>query len=200
MGGIDNKATKVFLNGLLFVEHDVEGTSEKGSLTAWSRLAHTARPFTSRNRISDRGDLDDWIESESNEHEAGSTGATGLAGGRATGLARTGGTGSPFASGASATASATSGTVTDIIGDTLYVTESSGSLVKVTLSSTATVTRNAKSSLGALKPGDTVVVQGTKVSGGAMTASSVSATAAGVISATASGGFGVGANRSSAQS
>jgi hypothetical protein len=128
-----------------------------------------------------------WGGSLLQKHEGGSPGATGLAGARA-GFSRTGGTGSPFASGSSSTA--TTGTVTDIIGNTLYVTESSGSLVKVTLSSSATVTRNAKSSLAALKPGDTVVVQGTKVSGGSMTASSVSATAAGVSSPTPGAGFG----------
>ena len=41
---------------------------------------------------------------------------------------------------------ATTGTVTDVIGKTLYVTSSSGSLVKVTLGPSATVTRNATSS------------------------------------------------------
>jgi hypothetical protein len=125
-----------------------------------------------------------WGGSLLQKHDGGSTRTTGLAAARA-GFARTA-SGSPFAS----SSSATTGTVTDIIGSTLYVTESSGSLVKVTLSSSATVTRNAKSSLGALQPGDTVVVQGTKVSGGSMTASSVSATAAGVSPVAAGGGFG----------
>ncbi len=94
-------------------------------------------------------------------------------------------TGFPFA----ASSSGTSGTVTDIIGTTLYVTTSSGALVKVTLSPSATVTRNASSSLSGLKPGDTVTVQGTKVSNGSMTASSVSATAKGVTSTAGFGGF-----------
>ncbi len=84
----------------------------------------------------------------------------------------------------------TSGTVTDIIGDTLYVTTASGSLVAVTVGTNTTVDRNAKSSLSALQPGDTVTVQGTKGEDGTVTASSVSAAQAGVSSGVA--GFGAG--------
>jgi hypothetical protein len=83
----------------------------------------------------------------------------------------------------------TSGTVTDIIGNTLYVTNASGNLVAVDVGSTTTVDRNAKSSLSAIQPGDTVTVQGTKGSGGSVTAASVSATQSGV-SAGGFGGFG----------
>jgi hypothetical protein len=75
---------------------------------------------------------------------------------------------------------ATTGTVTEVSGSTLFVTNSSGGLVKVTVNPSATVTRNAKSSLGSLLVGDTVVVQGTKASNGSVTATSVSATGAGV--------------------
>ena len=81
-----------------------------------------------------------------------------------------------------ASSSSTTGTVTDIIGNTLYVTDSSGSLVKVTLSSSTTVSRNEKASLSALKPGDSVVVSGVKTSNGQVTASSISATQSGVTS------------------
>jgi Domain of unknown function (DUF5666) len=83
---------------------------------------------------------------------------------------------------AAALAGATSGTVTEVQGSTLYVTNSSGALVKVTVGPSATVDRNAASSLGSLQVGDTVIVQGTKASNGSVTASSVSATAAGVTS------------------
>lgn len=72
--------------------------------------------------------------------------------------------------------------MTDIIGKTLYITSSSGSLVKVTLGPSAAVTRNATSSLADLKIGDTVIVEGVKTKSGAVTASSISATAAGVSS------------------
>ena len=136
-----------------------------------------------------------WGGSLLQKYEGGSVRATGATTAKGA-FARAGGTGSPFAS----SSSATTGTVTDIIGNTLYVTQSDGSLVKVTLSSSATVTRNAKSSLSGLEPGDSVVVQGTKPSDGSMTASSVSATAAGVTTAGAAGGFGGGASRVSAGS
>jgi Cu/Ag efflux protein CusF len=100
---------------------------------------------------------------------------------------RTAGAGGSTPSAAAGSSDITAGTVTDIIGNTLYVTTSTGSLVAVDVGSTTTVDRNAKSSLSALKPGDTVTVQGTKGSNGSVTAASVSATQAGV---TAVGGFG----------
>jgi hypothetical protein len=101
------------------------------------------------------------------------------------GRSRTTGAGGPSALPAAAS-NITAGTVTDIIGNTLYVTTSSGSLVKVDVASNTTVDRNAKSSLSALEPGDTVTVTGTKGSGGSVTAASVSATQDGVTG----GGFG----------
>ena len=88
--------------------------------------------------------------------------------------------------GGGAFAAAAAGTVTEVSGSTLYVTNSSGDLVKVTVSATTPVTRDAKSSLGGLQVGDTVVVEGTKQSNGSVSATSVSATASGVTS----GGFG----------
>ena len=53
------------------------------------------------------------------------------------------------------------GTVTEMKGSTLYMTNTSGNLIEVSLSSFTTVTRNAKASVSDLKPGDTVVVEGT---------------------------------------
>jgi hypothetical protein len=104
-----------------------------------------------------------------------------LFGGR--GAASTGGFG-----GAGAAGAATTGTVTEVQGSTLYVTNASGALVKVTVGPSVAVNRNAKANLGGLQVGDTVVVQGTKQSDGSVTATSVSATAAGVTSGF--GGFG----------
>jgi hypothetical protein len=112
------------------------------------------------------------------------------------GLARPGGTGfAGFAGatagpgGAAATPSdVTSGTVTDIIGNTVYVTNSSGALVKVTVSSTTTVDRNATSSVTDLRPGDTVTIQGSTAKNGTVAAASISATAKGV-STTGGAGF-----------
>ena len=97
----------------------------------------------------------------------------------------------PGLGGAGALGAATTGTVTSVSGSTLYVTNSSGNLVKVTVGPSATVNRNAKSSLASLQVGDTVVVQGSKATNGSVTATSVSATEAGVSSGFP--GFGSGA-------
>jgi hypothetical protein len=100
----------------------------------------------------------------------------------------TGAGGTTGATGFGAAAAAATGTVTEVSGSTLYVTNASGALVKVTVGPSATVTRNAKTSLGSLQVGDTVVVDGSKASNGSVTATSVSATGAGVTSPFA--GFG----------
>jgi hypothetical protein len=88
-----------------------------------------------------------------------------------------------------AAAKQTTGTVTDIVGKTLYVTTSSGSLVAVKVSSSTTVDRNASTTLSGLKPGDSVTVQGAKEKNGSVQATSISDTAKGVTST----GFGGGA-------
>ena len=98
---------------------------------------------------------------------------------------RTGSGSSTTRSGFPGVTGAATGTVTEIKGSTLYVTNSSGNLVEVTLTPSTTVTRDAKTSDSGLTPGDTVVVQGTTAKNGTVTASSVSATAQGV-----TGGFG----------
>jgi hypothetical protein len=107
----------------------------------------------------------------------GASGATGATG--ATGAAGTGGFSFPT--------SAATGTISVVDGNVLYVLTSSGSLVKVTLGTSTSVTRNAKSTAVGLRPGDAVVVQGSTARNGDVTASSVAATAPGVSS---TGGFG----------
>jgi hypothetical protein len=91
-----------------------------------------------------------------------------------------------------ATGGATVGTVTVISGKTLYLTSSSGAIVKATLTGSTTYSRNAKATKASLKPGDTAIVQGAKSSAGIVVATSVSATAKGVTSTAGgfSGGFG----------
>jgi len=137
-----------------------------------------------------------WGGSVLQKSNGSSASANGLPAAARAALSRANASGSPFGT----SANATSGTVTDIIGSALYVTNASGSLVKVTLSSSAKVTRNESSSLNGLKPGDTVTVQGTKVTNGSMTASSVSATAKGVTSASGFSGFGGGTTPGSSSS
>jgi len=89
---------------------------------------------------------------------------------------------------AKAQAKETSGNVTDIVGNTLYVTTSSGSLVAVKVSSSTTVDRNASTTVAGLKPGDTVTVQGKKEKGGTVKATSISDTEKGVTSTGFGGG------------
>jgi hypothetical protein len=99
--------------------------------------------------------------------------------------ARGSGTGG-FAGGGAGAGSATAGFVTGVQGNTLYVTDSTGKLVKVEVGQSANVARTAKSSLAGLQTGDTVIVQGTSGKSGTVTATSIRATAAG---ASAAGGF-----------
>ena len=86
-----------------------------------------------------------------------------------------------------ATGGVTAGTVTVISGKTLYLTSSSGAIVKATLTGSTTYSRNAKATKAGLKPGDTAIIQGAKNSAGVVVATSVSATAKGV--ASTAGGF-----------
>ncbi len=72
---------------------------------------------------------------------------------------------------------ATVGTVANVDGKTLYVTDSSGNTIRVKTSSGSKVTRTAVSKVGAVHPGDTVIVQGEKSSSGTVKATSVTATA-----------------------
>ena len=104
---------------------------------------------------------------------AGGTGANGFLTGGATGTSGS---------------SDTTGTISVVSGDTLYVLTATNELVEVKLTSSTTVTRNAKAKAVQLRPGDTVVVQGAAGKGGSVQATSVAATAKGV-SPTTGGGF-----------
>ncbi len=116
---------------------------------------------------------------------AAARGASGSGAAGASGLAGAGAGGAAGAAG-----SATSGIVTGVVGNILYVTDSSGALVKVEVGPSVPITRTAKSSLAGLQTGDTVVVQGSKGTGGEVTATSVRATGQGVTSTFGGGGGG----------
>ena len=110
---------------------------------------------------------------------AGATGATGSTASRFGGFAST---------------AAATGTINVVDGSTLYVDDTStGSVVKVTLTKSTTITRNADAAAIDLRPGDTVTVQGATGSTGAVTATSVAATAPGVSSGFRGFGRGLGA-------
>jgi hypothetical protein len=86
---------------------------------------------------------------------------------------------------------ATVGSVANVDGKTLYVTDSSGNTIRVKTSSSSKVTRTAVSKATDVHPGDTVVVQGSRSSSGTVTATSVTATAKNATSGIA-GLFGAG--------
>ena len=67
------------------------------------------------------------------------------------------------------------GTVSSVSGNAIYVTETAtGNVIKVTLNGATKVTKNIGVAKSALRPGDTVVIQGLKGSNGTITATSVS--------------------------
>lgn len=85
----------------------------------------------------------------------------------------------------------TIGEVSSVKGKTLYVTDAQGNTVAVRTTSSSKVTRTAESGARKVKPGDNVVVQGSKRDDGSVRASSITATASGVQSGfPASGGSG----------
>jgi hypothetical protein len=114
-----------------------------------------------------------------------------LRSGTGTGTSRISGLGTGGSTGAGTAAGATTGTVVGVNGNVLFVSDSSGNLVKVTVGPSATITRTGKAALSDLQVGDSVVVAGSTGAGGTVTATSVRASAAGVSSG--GGGFGGGA-------
>jgi hypothetical protein len=91
---------------------------------------------------------------------------------------------------------ATVGSVVNKRGSTLYVKDSDGTTVRVKTTSQSKVNRTASTSAGAIHPGDTVIVQGTKAANGTVTATQVNATSSSAASGLAGlfrgGGFGGG--------
>jgi len=122
---------------------------------------------------------------------ATSSGAAGASGGAGAG-ARAG-----FLGGAGGGGNASIGTIASVNGKTIYLTDSSGNTVKVTLSSATKITKSTPVSKTSVRPGDTVVIQGLKNSNGTITATSVSDNGAGASrSGTGSGSSGTAATTS----
>jgi hypothetical protein len=91
---------------------------------------------------------------------AGARGSSGL--GSGAGTSATGGFTRP-----------TAGTVAYLEGDNLYVTNAEGNTVKVATSAGTSVTKNVKSSVGAIHPGETVTVIGTSGASGVISAEAI---------------------------
>jgi hypothetical protein len=130
--------------------------------------------------------------------------SAGTNGGAGTGLASLGGGGGGgagaaarrgFAGPGGARGNATVGTVANKHGSTLYVKDSDGTTIRVKTTSHSKINRTATASAGAIHPGDTVIVQGTKSSSGTITATQINATssaAAGGLAGLFGGGGGFG--------
>jgi hypothetical protein len=103
----------------------------------------------------------------------------------------------PGAGGGAQGSSPTVGSVANKHGNTLYVKDSDGNTVRVKTTSHSKINRTASTSAGAIHPGDTVIVQGTKSKGGTITATQINATASGATSGLAGlfGGAGFGGGR-----
>jgi hypothetical protein len=84
------------------------------------------------------------------------------------------------------------GTVSSVDGRTLYLTDASGNTVKVTLSRATKLSKSVSVSRHAVRPGDTVVVQGLKQHNGTLVATSV--TDSGARAAGGAGGASAGGN------
>jgi hypothetical protein len=101
---------------------------------------------------------------------AGAT-STSSASGRSTGSTHAGGGFGGFAGGGAG--GATVGTVASVNGRTVYVTETSGNTVKVTLSSATKITKARTVGRSKINPGDSVVVAGVPAAKGTVSATSL---------------------------
>src|SRR5581483_10354825 len=91
------------------------------------------------------------------------------------GAGATGGSGTAGRAGAFAgSGNLTFGTVSSLSGKNLYITDTSGNTVKVTVTSSTAVTKSQTVGKKAVRPGDSVVVQGVQNARGALAAASVS--------------------------
>jgi hypothetical protein len=119
---------------------------------------------------------------------AGAANATARAGFRGGRGAAGGGAQVPGGGGAQAQDAPTVGSVANKRGSTLYVQDADGTTVRVRTDAQSKVTRTTAASPGAVHPGDTVVVQGTKGKDGTIVATQITATSK---SAAANGGGGL---------
>ncbi len=101
------------------------------------------------------------------------SGAGGAAGTRSSLAGRFGGAGAFAGAFGAAGASAASGSVSSISGKDLYVSEAGGNTVKVKLTGQTSITKTVSVGRRKVYPGDQVVIQGVKGSGGSVTATSV---------------------------
>jgi hypothetical protein len=103
----------------------------------------------------------------------------------ATGGAATGGGGGAGGAGAAARAGATAGIVTDIQGSTIYLTDASGNLIKITTTPASTIRKTDPGTMADIKLGQSLIVTGAKAADGSTAARSITISTGGP-----GGGFG----------
>jgi hypothetical protein len=131
----------------------------------------------------------------------GGSGATAAAGAGAAGTAGGARGGFTGAAGGGAASGAAFGTVQSVDGNTLVLSEVSGNTVKVRLASSTKVAKTQSVKHSAVRPGDTLIVQGAPNAKGTVVASSVTDSGAGGGAARAGGaGTGTGAGAGSTSS
>ena len=119
------------------------------------------------------------------------------------GVSSRGATGTSSGSGGSVPAlgafggGASIGTVSNINGKTIYISDTSGNTVKVQLSSATKITKSLTVGKKAVRPGDSVVIRGAKRSNGTLSATSISDSGA---STTGSGSSGTSSSSTSSGS
>jgi hypothetical protein len=101
------------------------------------------------------------------------SGSTGTAAGGSSPGAGTG-TAAGFPGGGFAAGGSTTGEVSYVSGNTLYVADAEGNTVKITAPTGTTVSKTVSTSVAGVHPGDTVVVKGSQSKSGSVTASSIS--------------------------
>ena len=84
----------------------------------------------------------------------------------------------------------TTGTIANVAGNAIYITDVSGNTVKVRLSSATKISKSVNVAKHALRPGDSVVVQGLKNSKGTVSATSVNDSGASNTAGSGSGSSG----------
>jgi hypothetical protein len=116
------------------------------------------------------------VEVQKGQADGGSPTAAAGGGPAALAAGTSGATRGGFAGRGGAQSNATIGSVANKRGSTLYVKDSDGNTVRVKTTSHSKINRTATATVGAIHPGDTVVVQGTKSAGGTITATQINAT------------------------
>jgi hypothetical protein len=93
-------------------------------------------------------------------------------------VGRGAGGGAPGAGGGAGGAGATVGTVKLIDGNSMYVTETNGTVVKVAINAASQLTKTDAATIKDITPGEAVIVRGATATDGSVTATSVTASPA----------------------